>query len=522
VETGLGTDGDGIMVLSSDARVGQKAGDYFRIENDWVFEIDITPNRIDSASYLGVAKDVAAFIGLRGEKGYQRPSVETFAVGDHSLEIPVEVLNPEACPRYSGLTISGVEVKESPAWLRQRLKSIGLTPVNNVVDITNFVLFETGQPLHAFDASKIAGGKVIVKTMPSGTMFTTLDGIERILEDSDLMICNTEEGMCIGGVYGGLRSGVSPSTTDIFLESACFDPIFIRKTSRKHGLYTDASFRFERGTDINGTLYALKRAALLITEVAGGVVSSGIRDIYPIPVKGFPVETSWSNIRRLIGKELGKETIKTVLKDIEIKIEKETERGLSLLVPTSKVDVRRECDVIEEILRFYGYNNVEIPDRINATLGYSPWPDPDQLKNIVSEQLVSAGFYEIWSNSLTRASYYDEMSEFAPSATVKLYNPLSRDLNGMRQTLLFGGLECIVLNSNRKNSNLRLFEFGNTYFYHGTRMKENPAGNYHEEEHLALFLSGNREVPNWTTSGNTRLFFPPEKLCRQHPPEAWF
>jgi phenylalanyl-tRNA synthetase beta chain len=507
METGLGTDGEGIMVLPADATVGQKAGEYFRIENDWVFEIDITPNRIDSASYLGVARDLAAFLGLRGEKGYRRPSVDAFAVGDHSLEIAVEVLNQEACPRYSGLTISGVEVKESPAWLRQRLKSIGLTPVNNVVDITNFVLFETGQPLHAFDASEIKGGRVIVKTLPSGTRFTTLDGTERILDDSDLMICNTKEGMCIGGVYGGLRSGVRSSTKDIFLESACFDPVFIRKTSRKHGLYTDASFRFERGTDINGTLYALKRAALLITEVAGGVVSSGIRDIYPNPVRGFPVEVSWYNIRRLLGKDIGKEIIKTILNDIEIKIEKETERGLSLLVPTNKVDVRRECDVIEEILRIYGYNNVEIPERMNATLGYSPWPDPDQLKNIISEQLVSSGFYEIWSNSLTKASYYDEMSEFAPASTVKINNPLSRELNGMRQTLLFGGLECIVLNSNRKNSNLRLFEFGNTYFDHGTRMKENPAGNFHEEEHLALFLSGSRELPNWTTAETPVSFF---------------
>ncbi len=507
METGLGTDGEGIMVLPGDARVGQKAGDFFRLENDWVIEIDITPNRIDSASHLGVARDVAAALGRSFKESYRKPPVNHFTIENQTLEIPVEVLNPEACPRYSGVSISGVKVKESPLWLQQRLKSIGCSPINNVVDVTNFILFETGQPLHAFDAGEITGGRVVVKTLPAGTRFLTLDSAERTLDGSDLMICNTEEGMCIGGVFGGIKSGVKLSTKNIFLESACFDPVFIRKTTRRHGLYTDASFRFERGTDINGTIYALKRAALLIQEVAGGTISSEIQDVYPQPVKGFPVEVTWHNIKRLIGKELGKETIKKILSSIEIDIENESERGLSLLVPAYRVDVKRECDVIEEILRFYGYNKVEIPVHVSSSLSYGEKPDPNQVKNTVAEQLVAQGFCEIWSNSLTKVAYYDEMSDYRPANTVKLYNPLSSDLNGMRQTLFFGGLECIVHNANRKNSNLKLFEFGNCYFYHGTHFKDNPAGNYHEEEHLALFLTGNREAPNWATPESPVSFY---------------
>ncbi len=500
-ETGLGTDGDGIMVLPADARVGQKASEFFQVESDWVMEADITPNRIECASFLGVARELAALLDGKVPFLLRKPPVDDFRVENRELTIPVEVLNPEACPRYSGVSLSGVEVKESPPWLRRRLKSIGQTPINNVVDVTNFVLFETGQPLHAFDAEEISGGKVVVRTLPAGTLFTTLDGTTRKLDGSDLMICNGEEGMCIGGVFGGERSGVKTSTRKVFLESACFDPVYIRKTARRHGLSTDASFRFERGTDINGTLYALKRAALLIQEVAGGTVSSEISDFYPHPVDGFPVDISWFNIGRLIGKDLGREVIRKILKSLEIRIREESDRGLSVVVPTARVDVKRECDVIEDILRIYGYNNVEIPTHTNASLGSSEYPDPTQVRNIIAEQLVGQGFHEIWSNSLTRASYYDSLTQFKPEHTVRIYNPLSNDLNGMRQTLLFGGLECIARNANRKQPDLKLFEFGNCYFFRGTRYKEDPVSNYAEEEHLALFLTGNRETPNWLTPG---------------------
>lgn len=506
-EIGAGSDGSGIMVLPDDVPVGIPASDYFRVESDWAIEVDITPNRIDGASHIGVARDVAAALKLSGEEGYNRPSVEHFRVDNQQLDIPVEVLNPEACPRYSGVTISGVEVKESPDWLQNRLKAIGLTPINNVVDVTNFVLFETGQPLHAFDASEIKGGKVVVRTMHPGTKFITLDSAERKLDENDLMICNAEEAMCIGGVFGGIRSGVKFSTKNIFLESACFDPVFIRKTSRRHGLYTDASFRFERGTDITGTLYALKRAALLIQELAGGVISSEIKDIYPEPVTGFPVDISYHNVNRLIGKEIPKNELKGILASLEISVEGESEWGLSLLVPTYRVDVHREVDVIEEILRIYGYNNVEIPTHVNASLSNAENPDPNQVKNTISDLLVAQGFFEMWSNSLTRASYYDDMNQYKAGNTVKLFNPLSSDLNGMRQTLLFGGLECIQLNTNRRNSDLRLFEFGNCYFFRGTHYKDDPAANYYEEEHLALFLTGNRETANWTTPEAPTSFY---------------
>ncbi len=506
-EIGLGHNHAGIMVLPDDAVIGTPASTYFNIESDYSIEVDLTPNRIDSASHIGVARDLAAFLKKTQDISYKRPSVDDFKVDDHSLEIPVEVGTPEACPRYSGVTISGVEIKESPDWLKNRLKTIGLSPINNVVDVTNYVLFECGQPLHAFDADEIAGGKVIVKTLPAGTKFTTLDEVERELHQDDLMICNAEEGMCIGGVFGGIKSGVKESTKNIFLESACFDPVYIRKTARRHGLNTDASFRFERGTDPNGVIYALKRAALLIKEVAGGKISSEIVDIYPTPVEDFKVDVSFANIKRLIGKELGAETIKNILTSLEIKIENETETGLSLAVPPYRVDVKREADVIEEILRIYGYNNIEIPTQVNASLQYSVKPDPVKIRNLMADMLSAQGFNEIWSNSLTKTSYYENRSSLSAENTVKLFNPLSADLGSMRQTMLFGGLEAIAYNANRRNGDLRLYEFGNCYHSTGSELPENPLKNFKEEEHLALFISGQKERESWAIPQSGSSFF---------------
>lgn len=506
-EIGLGASHDGIMVLDATAVPGTAASDYFKIESDFVLEVDLTPNRIDSASHIGIARDLSAYISQKHPISYSRPSVDGFKVDNHSLEIPVEVRNTEACPRYSGVTISNVSVKESPEWLKNKLKLIGLKPINNIVDITNFVLFETGQPLHAFDAAEIKGKKVVVRTMDAGTKFVTLDGTEREMHPDDLMICNELEGMCIAGVFGGLHSGVKDSTTSIFLESAWFDSVYIRKTARRHTLSTDASFRFERGTDPNGTIYALKRAALLIKEVAGGEISSEIVDVYPNPLTDFQVDVTYANIKRLIGVDLGKEKIKQLLASLEIRIESETETGLVLLVPPYRVDVKRECDVIEEILRIYGYNNIELPTNVNSSLQYSVKPNPTKLRNLVAEMLTAQGFNEIWSNSLTKTSYFENNPVFPIESTVKLFNPLSSDLGSMRQTLLYGGLESIAYNANRKNADLRLYEFGNCYFFKGSELKENPIRNYREEEHLALFISGEKEAANWTLPAVKSSFF---------------
>ncbi|MBV5314056.1 MAG: phenylalanine--tRNA ligase subunit beta [Prolixibacteraceae bacterium] len=506
-EIGLGTSHEGIMILDPTAVPGTPASEYFKIESDYVLEVDLTPNRIDSASHIGIARDLAAYIKLKHPISYQRPSVEAFKVDNHALVIPVEVLNTEACPRYSGVTVSGVTVKESPEWLKNKLKLIGLKPINNIVDVTNFVLFETGQPLHAFDAAEIKGGKVVVRTANAGSKFVTLDGNEREMHQDDLLICNESEGMCIAGVFGGLHSGVKDSTISIFLESAWFDSVYIRKTARRHTLSTDASFRFERGTDPNGTIYALKRAALLIKEVAGGEISSEIVDIYPTPVADFKVDVTYANIKRLIGVDLGKEKIKQILDALEIRIEAETETGLSLLVPPYRVDVKRECDVIEEILRIYGYNNIELPTQVNSSLQYSVKPNPTKLRNLIAEMLTAQGFNEIWSNSLTKSSYYENNSVHSIESTVKLFNPLSNDLGSMRQTLLYGGLESVAHNANRKNPDLRLYEFGNCYFFNGSSLKENPIRNYREEEHLALFVTGDKEAANWSNPANKTSFF---------------
>lgn len=507
-EIGLGTSHDGIMVLDAAAKVGTEAASYFNVENDYVIEIDLTPNRIDGGSHIGVARDLAAYLKQTQEIDYTRPSVDAFKVDNHQLEIPVEIGTPEACHRYAGVTISGIEVKESPEWLQNRLRTIGLKPINNVVDVTNFVLFETGQPLHAFDAAEIKGNKVIVKTLEAGTSFVTLDEEERKLDANDLMICNgNSEPMCIGGVFGGAESGVKESTRNVFLESAWFDPVYIRKTARRHGLNTDASFRFERGTDPNGVIYALKRAALLIQETAGGTISSEIVDIYPEPAKPFDVEVKISNVSRLIGVEIPVDKIKNILTALEIEVVAETDETISVKVPPYRVDVKREADVIEEILRIYGYNNVEPESHVNSTIQYSPNPNPEKVKNLISDYLAFNGFNEIWSNSLTKASYYEELETYKADNTVKIFNPLSQDLNAMRQSLLFGGLEAIVRNTNYQNDDLRLFEYGNTYFYKGGEDLKSPAEKYYEEMHLGLFVTGSKEEENWTSPASKTSFY---------------
>lgn len=508
-EIGIGTDHSGIMVLDGNAVVGTLASDYFKVQSDYVLEVDLTPNRIDSGSHIGVARDLAAFLQQSGDVKYTRPSVDHFKVDNHKLEIPVQILNREACPRYAGVTLTGVQVKESPEWLKNRLLSIGLHPINNIVDVTNFVLFETGQPLHAFDAKEIKGQKIIVNTLPQGTKFVTLDGIERVLDEKDLLICNESEGMCLGGVFGGIGSGIKDSTTNVFLESAFFNPVYIRKTARRHGLSTDASFRFERGVDPNGLIYALKRAALLIKEVAGGEISSEIVDVVadPIVMEPFHVTVSYKNITRLIGKEIPAETIKKILASLEINILSENESQLELRVPPYRVDVKREADVIEEILRIYGYNNVAPGKSVKSTVQHAASPDKMKLQNLVSEMLTAQGFNEIMSNSLTKASYYENLESFKEENTVKLYNPLSSDLNGMRQTLLFGGLEAVARNTNFKNPDLRFYEFGNVYFYDGSKTYSNPVKNFSEEEHIGLWITGKKEVENWAAKECRTSFF---------------
>lgn len=465
-EIGIGHDHKGIIVLPQSAETGMPAAEYYGITSDYAIEIDITPNRVDGASHLGVARDLAAYLKQSRDIDYSLPSVEAFAPDSNTAGLTIEVLRPEACPRYAGVCIEGVEVKESPEWLRTRLKAIGLNPINNIVDITNFILFELGQPLHSFDKDKVKGNKVVIRSFPTGTPFVTLDGIERKLDENDLMVCNAEEPMCIAGVFGGLESGITEQTTNVFLESACFDPVFVRKTARRHGINTDASFRFERGTDPNLVIYALKRAALLIKELAGGKITSDIIDIYPNPVQDFEVEVKYAHIDRLIGKQIGKENIKKILKSLEIKIVREDDEKLMLLIPPYRVDVRREADVIEDILRIYGFNNIEVPAKVNSTLSYSEKPDDYRLKNVIGDLLAANGFNEIMNNSLTKAAYFEGLETYKPENTVMLFNPLSSDLNAMRQSLLFGGLETIAYNINRKSHNLRLFEFGKVYTFH--------------------------------------------------------
>jgi len=501
-EIGIGTSHDGIIVLPAEAVIGTLAKDYYGIKNDTLLEVDITPNRIDAASHLGVARDLAAFFALKDKSvKLLKPSVEAFAIQNTNLSIPVTVENTDACPRYSAVTISGVKVAESPDWLKNRLLIIGLRPINNIVDITNFVLHELGQPLHAFDADKIKGGEVRVKNLPEGTPFVTLDGVERKLTAADLLICNAEEPMCIGGVFGGLDSGVTEATQNVFLESAYFNPVTIRKTARRFGLNTDASFRFERGCDPTNTIYVLKRCALLIQEVAGGQISSEIVDVYPQEVKPFEVELSLHKINTLIGKEIGKENIETILAALEMKIVSQNAEGYVLHVPVYRVDVQRDVDVIEDILRIYGYNNVEIGETLKATLSNSQKPDSYKLQNLISEQLTAQGFNEVLNNSLTKGAYYTDLTSFPGANSVKMLNPLSSDLNVMRQTLLFGGLDNINRNINRKNPDLKFYEFGNCYYFHAENKKEGEAlAAYSEDFHLALWLTGNKRAQSWVAA----------------------
>ena len=501
-EIGIGTDHSGIIVLPEDVEVGTLAKDYYNIKSDYVLEVDITPNRVDATSHYGVARDLAAYLTQNSSRKVEakQPAVDAFAIDDETeAGITVEVENTEACIRYSGVTIKDVTIKESPEWLQNRLKVIGLRPINNVVDVTNYVLHGLGQPLHSFDAGKIKGGKVIVRSAADGDKFVTLDGVERTLTSHDLMICNAEEPMCIAGVFGGLDSGVTEHTTDVFLESATFHPSWIRKSARRFGLNTDASFRYERGLDPNVTLYILKYAALLIKELAGGKIVGAIQDIYPEMVNPYTVEVSYEKINSLIGKNIPVETVKSIVSSLEMEIVSETEAGLTLHVPVYRIDVQRDVDVIEDILRIYGYNNVEFSDNVKSNLSYqTPTDRSYKLQNIVSEQLCGAGFNEIMNNSLTRSAYYEELSTYPVSHCVMLMNPLSADLNCMRQSLLFGGLESIEHNSKRKNGNIRFFEFGNCYDYDTEKKKEGEIlGEYAEDYRLGLWLCGNRVENSW-------------------------
>ncbi|MBU8893944.1 MAG: phenylalanine--tRNA ligase subunit beta [Bacteroidales bacterium] len=505
-EIGLGTSHDGIMILDNSAKTGMAAKKYFNIETDTVFEIGLTPNRIDGASHIGTARDLAAYLSQTKKTELIKPSVDDFKVDNNKLPIEIIVEDKVACPRYTGVTVSNIKVGPSPEWLQNRLKAIGLKPINNLVDISNFVLHETGQPLHFFDADLIEGNRVIIKTLKEDSPFVTLDEEERKLSANDLMICNENNGMCIAGVFGGITSGVTENTKNIFIESAHFNSVFVRKTAKRHDLHTDASFRFERGSDPNITVYALKRAALLIKEIAGGEISSDIVDIYPEPVADYKVDLTFRNLKRLIGKEIEKEKVISILESLDIKIVTEDDEKLSLEVPTYRVDVLREADVIEEVLRIYGYNNIEISEHVNSSLSYSPKPDKEKIQNTISDILTANGFNEIMCNSLTKADYYNDFKSYKPNNLVKILNPLSNDLNVMRQTLLFGGLESIVYNQNRRNPDLKLYEFGNCYYLKDSE-SENPLKKYNEEQHLAIFITGNKTEENWITKEEPTSFF---------------
>lgn len=509
-EIGVGTSHDGIIVLPEDAPVGQPAAEYYNLESDWLIEVDITANRADALSHYGVARDLNAWLVSNGKPStLHRPDCKDFHVDDNSLPIDVTIENTEACKRYACVSLTGVEVKESPEWLKDKLNIIGLRPINNIVDITNYVMMAYGQPLHCFDADMVTGRHIIVKDKNEGKKFITLDGVEHTLGEHDLAICNAEEPMCIAGVFGGKGSGTYETTKNVVLESAYFHPTWIRKSARRHGLSTDASFRFERGIDPEGTIYALKQAAILCQQLAGGKVSMEIRDEYPTPMTPAKVSLSYDYVDSLIGKKIGKETIKSIVTSLEMTIYSETESGLELTVPAYRVDVQRPCDVVEDILRIYGYNNVEIPTQLKSSLVIKGDEDKKyKMLNLVSEQLVGAGFREILCNSLTKAAYYDGLASVPTASLVNIINPLSSDLNVMRGTMLFGGLESIVRNANRKYPNLRFFEVGNCYSYNKEKHEdENPLRAYTEENHLALWMTGKRIEGSWIHADENTSFY---------------
>lgn len=505
-EIGLGDSHEGILVLDESLKPGTPLNEIFNVYNDVVFEIGLTPNRIDAASHYGVARDLAAYLQHHSPVVLEKPNVAGFSVNNTISPIEVIIENSEACSRYSGIVISGVEIKPSPDWLKNYLRAIDVKPINNVVDITNFVLHEMGQPLHAFDYDKILGNKIIVKTCSEGTSFVTLDGVERKLFSDDLMICNESEPMCIAGVMGGMKSRVTENTKNVFIESAYFNPVFIRKTARRHGLSTDSSYRFERGTDPNITVYALKRAALLIQELVGGTISSEIIDVYNTKIKNLTIELDYSFVENVIGKHIPKDIIKEILSSLEITIIAEKEKSLLLDIPTYRVDVTRPIDVVEEILRIYGFNEVEISDKLNANLNYSSTIKSEKWYNQIADFLTNNGFYEIITNSLTKVSYYKDNTLYSIDNCVQLLNPLSQDLSVMRQTLLYSGLESVSYNLNRQITDLKMFEFGKCYIL--PNQKENSeVKNYIEENHLSLFVTGNKEPQSWIFKSEESSFY---------------
>lgn len=499
-EIGVGTSHDGIIVLPEDTQVGLPAAQYYNLQSDYIIEVDITPNRADACSHYGVARDLYAWLLQNGHQtSLHRPGCEEFKVDNHDLEIDVQIKDTRRCPRYAAVSLKGCTVSESPQWLKDKLNIIGLRPINNIVDITNYIMHAYGQPLHCFDADMIEGKTILVETRPEGTPFVTLDGVEHKLSAEDLAICNANHPMCIAGVFGGKGSGTYETTTNVLFESAYFNPTTIRKSARRHGLSTDASFRFERGIDPNGTIYALKQAAILAKQLAGGTISMEIKDVYPTPMEDFKIELDYTYLNNLIGKEIPADTVKSILRSLDIQIDSETETGLSLSVPPYRVDVKRPCDIVEEVLRIYGYNNVEIPTTLKSSLTVKGETDrSNKLQHIIAEQLTAQGFNEIMSNSLTKASYYNGLDSYPAQNCVKLMNPLSEDLSVMRQTLLFGGLETLRFNINHKSPNIKVYEFGNTYAYCADNKKDNQVlGAYSEEFHLGLWVTGNQIEGSW-------------------------
>lgn len=509
-EIGVGTSHDGIIVLPEDAVVGTPAAEYYNLESDWLIEVDITANRTDALSHWGVARDLYAWLKQNGyETSLHRPDCSQFVVDNNDLPIEVTIENEEACKRYACVSITGCEVKESPEWLKNKLTTIGLRPINNIVDITNYVMMAYGQPMHCFDADMVTGHKIVVRTQPEGTKFVTLDGEEHTLGQHDLSICNAEEPMCIAGIFGGKGSGTYDTTCNVVLESAYFHPTWIRKSARRHGLSTDSSFRFERGVDPNATIYALKQAAIMCKELAGGKISMEVCDVYPQPIESAKVELEYGYVNSLIGKDIPAEVVKSICESLEMKVLSESETALLLEIPAYRVDVQRPCDVVEDILRIYGYNNVEIPTQLKGCLVVKGAEDKKhKMANLVSEQLVGCGFNEIMNNSLTRGAYYEGRNAYATDNSVRIMNPLSNDLNVMRQSLLFGGLESLEYNIKRQNANLRLFEFGNVYHFDPERKNaDNPMAAYKEDYHLALWLTGKRLENSWIHANEDSSFY---------------